>query len=228
MDPSLLCQGRGLVLPKLTIDETANSILNKLHNIHPSTSHWAALPVRRHDVHLTRLRIGHTRFTHRHLLLGENAPECPSYKVPYSVYHILIDCPVFNNYRITFFNSSHLTLPDLVIAKFCSCAIKPNTHSLSHSKPTIPSKIPTVMKSSTSTEVQLLPSASSVAATSSESQPPVPFVITTSSASISLSTSTKTMFTALSNRAHHSDLETTTSNSIPSNITSPVSQASKQ
>ncbi|GFX57062.1 putative RNA-directed DNA polymerase from transposon X-element [Trichonephila clavipes] len=53
-------------------------VLNKLHSIHPSTSHWAALPVRRHDVHLTRLRIGHTRFTHRHLLLGENAPECPS------------------------------------------------------------------------------------------------------------------------------------------------------
>ncbi|GFT01389.1 RNase H domain-containing protein [Trichonephila clavipes] len=53
-------------------------ILNKLHSIHPYTSHWAALPVRRHDVRLTRLRIGHTRFTHRHLLLGENAPECPS------------------------------------------------------------------------------------------------------------------------------------------------------
>ncbi|GFV64295.1 putative RNA-directed DNA polymerase from transposon X-element [Trichonephila clavipes] len=43
-------------------------ILNKLHNIHLSTAHWAALPVRRHDVRLTRLRIGHTRFTHRHLL----------------------------------------------------------------------------------------------------------------------------------------------------------------
>ncbi|GFX13821.1 proclotting enzyme [Trichonephila clavipes] len=43
-------------------------ILNKLHNVHPSISHWAALPVRRHDVRLTRLRIGHTRFTHRHLL----------------------------------------------------------------------------------------------------------------------------------------------------------------
>ncbi|GFW42699.1 uncharacterized protein TNCV_472891 [Trichonephila clavipes] len=53
-------------------------ILNKLHSIHPSTSHWAALPVRRHDVRLTRIRIGHTRFTHRHLFLGENAPECPS------------------------------------------------------------------------------------------------------------------------------------------------------
>ncbi|GFS97747.1 hypothetical protein TNCV_2558971 [Trichonephila clavipes] len=37
-------------------------VLNKLHSIHPSTSHWAALPVRRHDVRLTRLRIGHTSF----------------------------------------------------------------------------------------------------------------------------------------------------------------------
>ncbi|GFU98050.1 RNase H domain-containing protein [Trichonephila clavipes] len=72
-------------------DLGSKQVLNKLHSIHPSTSHWAALPVRRHDVRLTRLRIGHTRFTHRHLLLGENAPECPSCKVPYSVCHILID-----------------------------------------------------------------------------------------------------------------------------------------
>ncbi|GFX70219.1 putative RNA-directed DNA polymerase from transposon X-element [Trichonephila clavipes] len=89
-------------------------ILNKLHSIHPYTSHWAALPVRRHDVRLTQLRIGHTCFTHRHLLLGESAPECPSCKVPYSVYHILIDCPVFNRHRVTFFHTSVLTLSDLI------------------------------------------------------------------------------------------------------------------
>ncbi|GFW49995.1 putative RNA-directed DNA polymerase from transposon X-element [Trichonephila clavipes] len=88
-------------------------VLNKLHSIHPSTSHWAALPVRRHDVRLSQLPIGHTRFTHRHLLVGENAPECPSCKVPYSVYHILIDCPVFNHHRITFCHTSGLTLSDL-------------------------------------------------------------------------------------------------------------------
>ncbi|GFW77547.1 putative RNA-directed DNA polymerase from transposon BS [Trichonephila clavipes] len=45
-------------------------ILIKLHSIHPSTAHWAAVPVRRHDVRLTRLRFVHTRLTHRHLLLG--------------------------------------------------------------------------------------------------------------------------------------------------------------
>ncbi|GFU15506.1 RNase H domain-containing protein [Trichonephila clavipes] len=89
-------------------------IVNKLHIIHPSTSHWTALPVRRHDDRLTRLRIGHTRFTHKLLLFCENAPECPSCKVPYSVYHILIDCLVFNHHRITFSYTSVLTLSDLV------------------------------------------------------------------------------------------------------------------
>ncbi|GFW52395.1 putative RNA-directed DNA polymerase from transposon BS [Trichonephila clavipes] len=95
-------------------------------------------------------------------------------------------------------------------------------------KPTMPFKIPTVTKLSASTEAQLLPTTSSAAAKSSESQPPVPFVITTSSASISLITSTTTMFTALSNKTHPSALETTTSNSIPSTIISPVSHASTQ
>ncbi|GFU90544.1 RNase H domain-containing protein [Trichonephila clavipes] len=75
---------------------------------------WPVMPLRRTDVKLTRLRIGHTRFTHRHLLFGEHAPECPSCRVSYTVRHILIDCPVFNHHRIIFFNSSYLTLPDWV------------------------------------------------------------------------------------------------------------------
>ncbi|GFW70386.1 uncharacterized protein TNCV_4915061 [Trichonephila clavipes] len=50
-------------------------VLNKLHSIHPSTSHWAALPVPRHDVRLTRLCIGHTRFTHRHLFCWVKMPQ---------------------------------------------------------------------------------------------------------------------------------------------------------
>ncbi|GFY35382.1 hypothetical protein TNCV_797311 [Trichonephila clavipes] len=49
-------------------------ILNKLNSIHPSSSHWAALPVRIHDVRLTRLRIGPTSFTHRHLF-GVKMPQ---------------------------------------------------------------------------------------------------------------------------------------------------------
>ncbi|GFX73846.1 RNase H domain-containing protein [Trichonephila clavipes] len=76
---------------------------NKLHSVKPVIGAWPVMPMRRTDVKLTRLRIGHTRFTHRHLLFGERAPECPSCNVSYTVRHILIDCPVFNHHRITFF-----------------------------------------------------------------------------------------------------------------------------
>ncbi|GFT90288.1 RNase H domain-containing protein [Trichonephila clavipes] len=77
---------------------------NKLHSVKPVIGAWPVMPLRRTDVKLTRLRIGHTRFTHRHLLFGERAPECPSCHVSYTVHHILIDCPVFNHHRITFFS----------------------------------------------------------------------------------------------------------------------------
>ncbi|GFW33156.1 hypothetical protein TNCV_2110841 [Trichonephila clavipes] len=134
---------------------------------------------------------------------------------------------IFPSYQILNYNHT-TTQTDDSITKIVCPPLKLLQPLTSVPKPTMPSKIPTVTKSSTSTEAQLLPSASSAAATSSQSQPPVPFGITTSSASISLSTSTKTMFTALSNEMHPSAIETTTSNSIPSTITSPVSQASKQ
>ncbi|GFW61669.1 RNase H domain-containing protein [Trichonephila clavipes] len=52
-----------------------------LHHIFKIWQESWSQPMRRTDVKLTRLRIGHTRFTHRHLLLGEDAPECPSCKV---------------------------------------------------------------------------------------------------------------------------------------------------
>ncbi|GFV35355.1 RNase H domain-containing protein [Trichonephila clavipes] len=87
---------------------------NKLHSVKPVIGARPVMPMRRTDVKLTRLRIGHTRFTHRHLLLGGNAAECPSCKVSYTVHHILIDCPVLNHHRITFFHTSILTLSDLV------------------------------------------------------------------------------------------------------------------
>ncbi|GFX38223.1 RNase H domain-containing protein [Trichonephila clavipes] len=47
---------------------------NKLHSVKPVIGAWPAMPGRRTDVKLTRLLIGHIRFAHRHLLLGEDAP----------------------------------------------------------------------------------------------------------------------------------------------------------
>ncbi|GFV37184.1 RNase H domain-containing protein [Trichonephila clavipes] len=99
---------------KIWQESWSQQLDNKLHSVKPVIGAWSVMPMRRTDVKLTRLRIGHTRFTHRHLLLGEDAPECPSCKVSYTVRHILIDCPVFNTYRMTFFHTSVLTLSDLV------------------------------------------------------------------------------------------------------------------
>ncbi|GFV94243.1 probable RNA-directed DNA polymerase from transposon X-element [Trichonephila clavipes] len=116
---------------KIWQESWSQQLDNKLHSVKPVIGAWPVMPMRRTDVKLTRLRIGHTRFTHRHLLFGERAPECPSCHVSYTVHHILIDCPVFNNYRITFFNSSHLTLPDLY-SQFWLLRHK-TPHSLTHS-----------------------------------------------------------------------------------------------
>ncbi|GFT29473.1 probable RNA-directed DNA polymerase from transposon X-element [Trichonephila clavipes] len=99
---------------KIWQESWSQQLDNKLHSVKPVIGAWPVMPMRRTDVKLTRLRIGHTRFTHRHLLFGERAPECPSCHVSYTVRHILIDCPVFNHHRITFFHTSILTLSDLV------------------------------------------------------------------------------------------------------------------
>ncbi|GFW63646.1 putative RNA-directed DNA polymerase from transposon X-element [Trichonephila clavipes] len=98
---------------KLWQESWRQQLDNKLHSVKPLIGAWSVMPMQRTDVKLTRLRIGHTRFTPRHLF-GEHAPECPSCNVSYTVHHILIGCPVFNHHRITFFHTSILTLSDLV------------------------------------------------------------------------------------------------------------------
>ncbi|GBN40501.1 hypothetical protein AVEN_275207-1 [Araneus ventricosus] len=53
-------------------------VRNKLHYIKPFIGLWPVLPTRGADVTLTRLRIGHTRVTHKYLLFGERTPMCPT------------------------------------------------------------------------------------------------------------------------------------------------------
>ncbi|GFY31941.1 nucleic-acid-binding protein from transposon X-element [Trichonephila clavipes] len=60
---------------KIWQESWSQQLDNKLHSVKPVTGAWPVMPMRRTDVKLTRLRIGHTRFTHRHLLFGERAPE---------------------------------------------------------------------------------------------------------------------------------------------------------
>ncbi|GFV41845.1 RNase H domain-containing protein [Trichonephila clavipes] len=100
---------------KIWQESWSKQLDNKLHSVKPVIGAWPVMPMRRTDVKLTRLRIGHTPFTHRHLLFGERAPECPSCNVSYTVHHILIDFfPFLTIIASLFFNSSHLTLPNLV------------------------------------------------------------------------------------------------------------------
>jgi hypothetical protein len=54
---------------------------------------------RRESVIIKRLRIGHTRLTHKHLLERSNTPTCSRCNTPTTVKHILLDCPNLHHHR---------------------------------------------------------------------------------------------------------------------------------
>ncbi|GBM99844.1 hypothetical protein AVEN_150986-1, partial [Araneus ventricosus] len=87
---------------------------NKLHRIKPSVVLWPIFPIRGFDVQLTRLRIGHTWYTHIHLLSGDSVPLCTSCNEVQTVDHILTKCPDFNSSRLNFFKTAILDMNDLV------------------------------------------------------------------------------------------------------------------
>ena len=64
--------------------------------------------LRREEVVLTRLRIGHTRLTHSYLLKREDQPFCISCNEPFTVKHFLIDCIEFSHMRRQFFQTNDL------------------------------------------------------------------------------------------------------------------------
>ena len=55
--------------------------------------------VRREEIILCRLRLGHTRLTHGYILDREQRPECRRCNVYLTVRHILIDCILYNDER---------------------------------------------------------------------------------------------------------------------------------
>ena len=78
---------------------------NKLRAIYPNVGripHCKNLS-RRDAVVINRLRIGHTRLTHLHLLTGEDLPTCQFCSVPLTVNHILLECANLNTTRQRFF-----------------------------------------------------------------------------------------------------------------------------
>ena len=70
------------------------AVFNKFHAIKPNNGNdsSAVRNLRREEVVITRLRIGHTRITHSYLLNHEEQPFCIVCNQPFTVKHILIDC----------------------------------------------------------------------------------------------------------------------------------------
>ena len=83
---------------------------NKLHAIKPviRNNPSAIRNIRREDVVITRLRIGHTRFTHSYLLNREEQPFCIVCNQYITVNHILTDCIDFSEDRNRYFQVTDL------------------------------------------------------------------------------------------------------------------------
>ena len=85
-------------------------ILNKLKEVVPDLSEHYQISCnnRKDEVVVTRLRIGHSRFTHSYLLKGESAPECVACGTLFTIKHILIECIDFAEARKHFYNCNNL------------------------------------------------------------------------------------------------------------------------
>jgi len=83
---------------------------NKLFEIKPligksrSLSHLG----RRENTIINRLRIGHTRLTHKHLLSGDHPPVCEKCNCVLTVKHILLECSAFKDIRNKHFTSTSI------------------------------------------------------------------------------------------------------------------------
>ena len=83
---------------------------NKLFRIKLTLGEWP--PVfrnsRKEEVVLSRLRIGHTYFSHSYILRQEDPPECTACQEIYSVRHVLIYC-----FDLGFIRPRFYTVPDI-------------------------------------------------------------------------------------------------------------------
>lgn len=100
----------------------------KLLSISDTPGSWKKLTVtRKEGVIISRLRIGHTLFSHGHLMdadVQQPAPPCPlCYGSVLTVEHVLIDCPNLNNQRHVAF--AHLQGQQLTMKNLLGKDMKP-------------------------------------------------------------------------------------------------------
>ena len=87
----------------------------KIKEIKPCIVTWPTFTPRNIDVILTRLRIGHSRLTHRHLLLAEKEPTCTHcYSSVLTIRHLLTDCLGLRHMYRLYFHSSSPSLTNLI------------------------------------------------------------------------------------------------------------------
>ena len=97
---------------------------NKLYAIYPNVGRIPHCKnVSRHNaVVIIRLRIGHTRLMHLHLLTGEDLLTCQFCSLPLTVNHILLECANLNTIQQRFFSVSSLRdLFDSIDNHVCVC-----------------------------------------------------------------------------------------------------------
>lgn len=73
---------------------------SKLSEVKPTIKPWKCIPGKRFEqVILTRLRLGHTRLTHEHLLSRNAIPNCEACNTEVTVKHLLLECTKYATER---------------------------------------------------------------------------------------------------------------------------------
>ena len=87
-----------------------NSIGNKLLDIKPTIGEYQSVVrnIRREEVVLARLHLGHTRVTHSYLLQSEEQPQCVGCDAPFTVRHFLLECGDFAQVRNNCFHVDNM------------------------------------------------------------------------------------------------------------------------
>ena len=85
-------------------------LFNKLHSVKPTLGEWypSYRSIRREEVIITRLRIGHSHLTHSWLLAKQDAPECIQCNEYLPMNHILLDCIDFQPIREKHYNADSM------------------------------------------------------------------------------------------------------------------------
>ena len=94
--------------------EWDTAVNNKLHATKPLIGEQpsAYRSIRRDEVVLSRLRLGHSYLTHSYLLKGEPPPECVTCNCHLTISHILVDCIEYDLFRLILFENN-FTLTDI-------------------------------------------------------------------------------------------------------------------